>query len=54
MNEQIKTLTQAYMEELDNIENACFTERKEMLQQQKDKWYVMVISAMYVFDSSGL
>lgn len=38
MNEQIKTLTQAYMEELDNIENACFTERKEMLQQQKDKW----------------
>jgi len=37
MEEQMKSLKRAYREELDNIENAFFSERQELLEVQKKK-----------------
>ncbi|XP_065652057.1 dynein regulatory complex protein 1 isoform X7 [Hydra vulgaris] len=38
MEEQIKTLKKAYRDELDNIEDAFYCERNDLLCTQKNKW----------------
>lgn len=38
MEEQVKTLNIAYRKELDNIESAFYSERRGLLQQQKNRW----------------
>jgi len=43
MDEQIKTLCGAYKKELDNIENAFYSERRDLLQAHKNKWYVVAL-----------
>ena len=41
MDEQIKTLSAAHKKELDNIEKAFYSERRDLLQGHKQKWYVI-------------
>ncbi|XP_066929722.1 dynein regulatory complex protein 1-like [Clytia hemisphaerica] len=38
MEEQIKTLNRAHKKELDNVENAFYSERRDVLQSHKNKW----------------
>ena len=47
MEEQMKTLNRAHKKELDNIENAFYSERRDVLQSHKNKWYVFFIRPLF-------